>query len=255
MDAKVGDWVVTPRQGKAVEINALWYNALAIVAELVSRFGQPGADVYRLRAVNVKNQFRRIFWNEDAGGLHDYVDGDYRDEAIRPNQIFALSLPFPLFEGERAEQILNLVEEKLYTPVGLRSLSPDHPAYRLHYGGDQLMRDSAYHQGTVWNWLLGPYVAALIQVRGTAAREEARSVLEAIKPHFFDGGIGTISEIFDAAPPELPRGCIAQAWSVGEILRGWIEDAHGGTHQENRDSLPRTRRSRMNVESLGMPAS
>jgi glycogen debranching enzyme len=241
MDAKVGDWVVTPRQGKAVEINALWYKALMIVAELARRVGQPGADAYALRAANVKNQFHRTFWNERTGGLYDYVDGDHRDDAIRPNQIFALSLPFPLFEGERAERILALVEDKLYTPVGLRSLSPDHPDYRLHYGGDQLMRDSAYHQGTVWSWLLGPFVSALVNVRGECAGEQAREILQGIKPHFSEGGIGTISEIFDAAPPELPRGCMAQAWSVGEILRAYAEHITIPAKKELHNTGSRTR--------------
>ncbi len=226
MDAKVGNWVVTPRQGKAVEINALWYNAIAIYAHLADRLRLPD-EGFEERSANVKIAFQRTFWNEKVGGLYDFVDGEYRDDAIRPNQIFALSLPFPLLAGGRAESILNLVADKLYTPVGLRSLSPDHPAYRLHYGGDQLMRDSAYHQGTVWSWLLGPYVSSMVSVRGEKAREEAERILKGIAPHFSEAGIGTISEIFDATQPHAPRGCIAQAWSVGEILRAYIEDCFG----------------------------
>ncbi len=225
MDAKVGNWVVTPRQGKAVEINALWYNALATYAELSERLGGLDSQEYRNRAAMVKERFQEVFWNETVGGLYDVIDGEYHDTAIRPNQIFAISLPFPLFDGTRAERILALVTEKLYTPLGLRSLSPDDQAYRPRYGGDQLARDSAYHQGTVWSWLLGPYVSALVNVRGTGASEEARHILEAIKPHLRDGGIGTISEIFDASGEEMPRGCIAQAWSVGEVLRAYIEDS------------------------------
>lgn len=224
MDAKVGNWVVTPRQGKAVEINALWYNALAIAAELASRFVLPQARMLAGRAASVKERFAELFWNTKHGGLFDYVDGELRDEAVRPNQIFALSLPFPLFEGEKAERILNLVTEHLHTPVGLRSLSPDHPGYRCQYGGDQLMRDSAYHQGTVWSWLLGPYASAMIKVHGASARNEAKAVLSSIIPHLYEAGIGTISEIFDADSPHASRGCIAQAWSVGEVLRAYAED-------------------------------
>lgn len=223
MDAKVGDWVVTPRQGKAVEINALWYNALAIAAYLLDRFGLPEADILAMRAAHVKETFQQTFWNENSGGLYDCIDGEHRDASVRPNQIFALSLPFSLIEGDRAEQILNIIEEKLYTPVGLRSLAPDHPAYRPHYGGNPLMRDSAYHQGTVWSWLLGPYATALVRIRGHRGRKQAESILERIVPHLGDAGIGTISEIFDADPPHLPRGCMAQAWSVGEILRAYVE--------------------------------
>lgn len=242
MDAKVGNWVVTPRQGKAVEINALWFNALAIYGHLADRLNLP-AERFNERAAAVKEKFEETFWNEKVGGLYDYINGEYRDDAIRPNQIFALSLPFQLLEGSRAESVLQLVEEKLYTPFGLRSLSSDHPAYRLHYGGDQLMRDSAYHQGTVWSWLLGPYVSALVNVRGDEARQKARSILEAIKPHFYEGGIGTISEIFDAAPPELPRGCVAQAWSVGEVLRAYVEDAVRTIPRQLQASDTATRRS------------
>ena len=228
MDAKVGDWVVTPRQGKPVEINALWYNALAIYAELAERFELiDEANEFSGRAGEVKKRFQEIFWNENANCLYDYIDGEYRDGAIRPNQIFALSLPFPLLEGERARSILRIVEEKLYTPVGLRSLSPDDPSFRPHYGGDQVMRDSGYHQGTVWSWLLGPYVSALVASQGEHGRKEAKRILEAIIPHLQEAGIGTVSEIFDGDPPHSPRGCIAQAWSVGEILRAYVEDAEG----------------------------
>ncbi len=232
MDAKVGGWVVTPRQGKAVEINALWYNALAILAELLHRFGLPDCDTYTQRATSVKERFAELFWSDQMGGLYDYVDGEYKDDAIRPNQIFALSLPFPLLDGERAESILRLVQEELLTPVGLRSLSQDHPAYRPRYGGDQLSRDSSYHQGTVWSWLLGPFVTALINVRGTKAREEALAILQSIHPHLAEAGIGTISEIFDADPPHQPRGCVAQAWSVGEILRAWVENVPDAKQQK-----------------------
>ncbi len=225
MDAKVGDWVVTPRQGKAVEINALWHNALAIYAELARRLGDKAeAKRFAQRAEQVKMKFNEVFWNEAAGALYDYVDGDNRDAAIRPNQIFALSLPFPLLEGMKAKQVLRVVEEKLYTPMGLRSLAASAPGYRPHYGGDQWSRDSAYHQGTVWSWLLGPFISALVRVEGEAGRQRARQVIENIKPHLQDAGLGTISEIFDAEPPHAPRGCTAQAWSVGELLRAYLEE-------------------------------
>jgi predicted glycogen debranching enzyme len=225
MDAKVGDWVVTPRQGKAVEINALWYNALMIFAELSKRFGNTiEAKQFSTRAAQVKERFGEVFWNESAGYLYDYVDGEHQDAALRPNQIFALSLPFPLLEGDKARKVLKIVEEKLYTPVGLRSLAATEPGYRPHYGGDQWSRDSAYHQGTVWSWLLGPMITAIVRVEGEAGKKRAKQLLEKIKPHFSDAGIGTISEIFDAEPPHAPRGCMAQAWGVAEVLRAFIEE-------------------------------
>lgn len=226
MDAKVGDWVVTPRQGKAVEINALWHNALAIYAELAHRFGNSAeAKMFRQRAEQVKAKFIEVFWNEAAGALYDYIDGEHRDAAVRPNQIFALSLPFPLLEKDQAERVLQVVEEKLYTPMGLRSLAADEPGYRPLYGGDSWSRDGAYHQGTVWSWLLGPFITALVRVRGEAGRQRAQQVIENFKPHLLDAGLGTISEIFDAEAPHAPRGCVAQAWSVGELLRAHLEEA------------------------------
>jgi len=225
MDAKVGDWVVTPRQGKAVESNALWHNALMIFAELSKRFGN-AADMkqFAQRAGQVKIKFNEVFWNEAGGYLYDYINSDHRDALLRPNQIFALSLPFPLLEGDKARKILQIVEEKLYTPVGLRSLAAHEPGYRPHYGGDQWSRDSAYHQGTVWSWLLGPMITAMVRIEGEAGKKRAKALLENITPHFSDAGIGTISEIFDADPPHSPRGCMAQAWGVAEVLRAYIED-------------------------------
>lgn len=225
MDAKVGDWVVTPRQGKAVEINALWYNALRIMAAFARRFGQETEhrDLCR-RAEQVKAAFLAAFWNESQSGLYDYIDGDHRDAAIRPNQIFALSLPFALLDGHKAQQVLQIVESKLLTPAGLRSLAPEDPAYRPRYGGDPWSRDSAYHQGTVWAWLLGPYITALVRVRGEHGRRQAHQLIAGLQAHLLDGGLGTIAEIFDAEPPHTPRGCIAQAWSVAEILRAYVED-------------------------------
>lgn len=224
MDAKIGDWVVTPRQGKAVEINALWYNALMIFADLSRRFANDKeAAHFMQKAAQVKKRFIEVFWNEAGGHLYDYIDGDYCNSVLRPNQIFALSLPFALLEGEKAKQVLKIVEEKLYTPVGLRSLASDDPSYRAHYGGDQWSRDSAYHQGTVWSWLLGPLVSAILSVEGKAGKPRARRLMENLKPHLNQAGWGTISEIFDGEFPHTPRGCIAQAWSVAEVLRAYVE--------------------------------
>jgi len=230
MDAKVGDWVVTPRQGKAVEINALWHNALMIFAELSKRFGDTAVmKQFVQRAEQVKIKFNEMFWNEAGGYLYDYIDGDHRDALLRPNQILALSLPFPLLEDEKAKKVLKIVEEKLYTPVGLRSLAAHEQGYRPHYGGDQWSRDSAYHQGTVWSWLLGPMITAIVRVEGEAGKKRAKQLLEKITPHFSDAGIGTISEIFDAEPPHAPRGCMAQAWGVAEVLRAYIEEVTSKT--------------------------
>jgi predicted glycogen debranching enzyme len=220
MDAKIGDWVVTPRKGKAVEINALWFNALKIYADLLHQFGETvSAGKFEKRTNRVKGVFQKKFWFEEGGYLYDVIDGDFRDASIRPNQIFAVSLPFPLLKGTKAKQVLRIVEEKLYTPMGLRSLSPDDPNYRPNYGGDQLSRDSAYHQGTVWSWLLGPFVDAIMRVEGARGREQAGRIIENFLPHLKDAGLGSISEIFDAEAPHAPRGCVAQGWSVGEVLR------------------------------------
>ena len=225
MDAKVGDWVVTPRQGKPVEINALWYNALRVSEHLAARFGE-AEKVQRFgrRAEEVRERFEEAFWNEQTGCLFDVIDGETRDPAIRPNQIFALSLPFPLLSGARAGQVLEAVERHLLTPRGLRSLSREDPAYQPHYGGPPVQRDGAYHQGVVWAWLLGPFITALVRQHGPAGRRRARRIIEDLEPHLSEAGLGTISEIFDAEAPFTPRGCIAQAWSVAEILRAYAED-------------------------------
>ncbi len=228
MDAKVGDWVVTPRQGKAVEINALWYNALMIMSELSNVFGfEDEVNEYSERAREVEEVFTEVFWEEQNGYLYDYVDGDHRDAAIRPNQIFAISLPFPLVSGKRAKQIFSVIKEKLYTPFGLRSLAPDDSNYRPHYGGHPLSRDGAYHQGTVWSWLLGPYITALVRIEGKVGQKWAKEFIEKMVPHLSDGCIGSISEIFDAEFPHNQRGATAQAWGVAEILRSHVEDVLG----------------------------
>jgi len=225
MDAKVGDWVVTPRTGKAVEINALWFNALAIYARLLKIFGQiDQAKRFARRTERVKKRFLEVFWFEEGGYLYDTVDGDNKDASIRPNQILALSLPYPLLEKEKAERTFQIIMDKLYTPFGLRSLAPEDPNYRSVYSGDVVERDSAYHQGTVWAWLLGPFLTALIRLKGAEGKAQARQLIEELKPHLEDAGIGTVSEIFDADAPHASRGCIAQAWSVAELLRAYTED-------------------------------
>lgn len=225
MDAKIGDWVVTPRTGKAVEINALWCNALAILSSLYNSVGQKAsAKRFAQRTVQTSDRFAEVFWYEEGGYLYDYVDGEKRDTSIRPNQIFALSLPYPLLEGQQAKMVLETVMDKLYTPFGLRSLAPDDPDYRPVYSGNGSERDSAYHQGTVWAWLLGPYLTALVRVRGQTGRKQGLKLVQAVQDHLSESGIGQISEIFDGGDPHAPRGCIAQAWSVAEIVRAYVED-------------------------------
>lgn len=225
MDARVGDWVVTPRQGKVVEVNALWYNCLAIYAELQRRFGSlERADEFEMRAERVKARFKEVFWNAERDCLYDVVARHGTDDSIRPNQILALSLPFPLLDPERAAKVLAVVEKELLTPFGLRSLSRHHPDYRPKYQGNQRERDAAYHQGTVWSWLLGPYFTALVRVRGEQGRLQAVQALREFQPHLSQACLGTVSEIFDGDPPHAPRGAVAQAWSVAEILRACLED-------------------------------
>jgi predicted glycogen debranching enzyme len=223
MDAKVGDWVVTPRQGKAVEINALWYNALRIMEELAGVFGGPGQE-YGALADQVAARFGELFWNEEQGFLYDVVDNDACDPSLRPNQLLALSLPFPLLDGERANQVLAVVERDLLTPYGLRSLAPGEPGYRPRCEGPPWERDGAYHQGTVWAWPLGPYITALVRLHGEEGRTRAREWIAGFQAHLSEAGVGTLSEIFDAEPPFVSRGCIAQAWSVAELLRAYYED-------------------------------
>lgn len=225
MDAKIGDWVVTPRIGKAVEINALWCNALAILSSLYNLAGQKAsAKRSAKRTVQTRDRFREVFWYEEGGYLYDVVDGERRDTSIRPNQIFALSLPYPLLEEQQANKVLETVTDKLYTPFGLRSLAPEDPHYRPVYSGNSSERDSAYHQGTVWGWLLGPWLTAVVRVNGQDGKATAQRYFKEIIPHLEDAGIGTISEIFDAEAPHAPHGCIAQAWSVAEILRAYVEN-------------------------------
>jgi len=211
MDAIVDGEAVTPRRGKPVEINALWYNGLRIVATL------SGDAALASRADTVREAFEAAFWNRDAQVCFDVVNPN--DASIRPNQLFAIALPFPLFDDVRAEEILSVCESQLLTPVGLRTLAPSDPSYHGQLLGDQRARDTAYHQGTVWPWLLGAYIDALIRYRGDAGRESARGLIANMQAHLAEAGVGTLSEIFDGDAPHAPRGCIAQAWSVGEVLR------------------------------------
>jgi predicted glycogen debranching enzyme len=223
MDARIGDEAITPRHGKAVEINALWFNALTILAGFERRWGsETAAQLLDTRAANVRVRFTQLFREGDH--LCDVVKGDERDTSLRPNQLFAISLPHPLIDGALAASVLAIVEEKLLTPFGLRSLSPDDPRFAATYSGGPADRDRVYHQGTVWSWLLGPYLTALVRVRGARGVEEGRAIVEKFATHLDEACVGSISEIFDAMPPYAPRGCVAQAWSVGELLRAIAED-------------------------------
>ena len=224
MDAKVNDWVVTPRSGKAVEINALWYNALCIMGLFYIEVGdKEGSEFYREQAIRVIESFNTQFWNAEKQYLYDYLDGDYKNDDLRPNQIFAISLPFPLLAKDRAKRVFEMIENHLLTPRGLRSLSSDHPDYRPSYVGDVRSRDGAYHQGTVWSYLIGPYIDALMFVTDGKGKSKATRFVQHFFEHLDEACVGSVSEIFDGDPPHAPRGCFAQAWGVAEILRVTIE--------------------------------
>jgi predicted glycogen debranching enzyme len=227
MDAKLGDWIVTPRRGKAVEINALWYNALRLLEGWAQEERHARAAELSARADTARASFNQRFWYPEGGYLYDVVDGERGDDpACRPNQLLALSLTHPVLDPARWKPVLAAVSERLLTPVGLRSLSPEHPEYQPTYHGDLRVRDGAYHQGTVWPWLLGPFVDAWLHVHpGDTAG--ARAALGGLVPHLDEACVGSVSEIFDAEPPYLPRGCIAQAWSVAEVLRAWVKTTGG----------------------------
>ena len=227
MDAKVGDWIVTPRHGKPVEINALWYNALCVVKKLAETFGEPHRAAHYADLANwCASRFASAFWNPATGCLFDYLNNDWADPAIRPNQIFALSLPHRLLSPEQEQSVLQVVMRDLLTPYGLRSLAPSDPAYRGTYGGNQHARDGAYHQGTVWGWLMGPFITAYVRLNGNTpeTRQTAQRFLDPLCRHLHEAGLGQISEIFDGDFPHTPRGCFAQAWSVAEVLRVYVED-------------------------------
>ncbi len=216
MDAKVGDWVVTPRRGKPVEINALWWRGLAFAARALEMLRWDASEM-RERADKSAESFGRRFWNDDTGGLFDVLDGpEGNDGAVRPNQIIALAVAPDLLSPARTDSVLALVERELLTPVGLRSLSPDDPAYRAEYGGDPIARDGAYHQGPVWSWLLGMYVRAAVAAGRT--RRDLAWIEPSLEQHLQDGAIGTVSELFQSEPPHAPEGAFAQAWGVGEWL-------------------------------------
>lgn len=220
MDAKVGDWVVTPRIGKAVELNALWYNALSCMAQWAGQLGEAGAGAYADAAAQAARGFGR-FWQPDAGYCFDVLDGPFgHDAQLRPNQLFAVALPHSPLTAAHQKSIVDRCARDLWTPHGLRSLGPAEPAYTPQYGGDQRQRDAAYHQGVVWAWLIGPFVQAHLRVYDDPAL--ARSYLEPLLRHLPDHGVGSVSEIFDGDAPFTPRGCFAQAWSVAELLRAWV---------------------------------
>lgn len=221
MDAKVGDHVITPRHGKPVEIEALWYNALRTMEELAAKFGyNPDQEKFATMAARAKESFDRLFWNEDVECLYDVIDGEVRDASIRPNQVIALSLEHSMVSKERAEKIMRVVERELLTPRGLRTLSPRDSRYVGRYKGDGAARDSVYHQGTVWPWLMGPFFDAYRKTFGVEASQKfSAEWLSGFEAHLSEACLGQVSEIFDGDSPHLPRGCVAQAWSLSEILR------------------------------------
>ncbi len=233
MDAKVDDWVVTPRAGKAVEINALWYNALKLLETWVTEEqGSQAAAYLAEHAARTYASFNDRFWYSEGGYLYDVVDGrDGDDPACRPNQVLSISLSHPVLEPSRWDSVMNVVSERLLTPVGLRSLSRDHPDYKPTYSGDIRSRDAAYHQGTVWAWLIGPYIDAWLKLH-PQDKAAARRFLLGFVTELEDAGIGFISEIFNAEEPHTPRGCIAQAWSVAEVLRCWVKTGGRDDHEE-----------------------
>jgi predicted glycogen debranching enzyme len=227
MDAKVDDWVVTPRRGKAVEINGLWYNALKLLERwLIEEDRGDAAPGIAEHAARTRESFNRRFWYEGGGYLYDVVESEKGgdDAALRPNQLLTFSLSNPVLDQDKWKRVLDVVSHKLVTPVGLRSLSPDHPDYKAKYYGDLRSRDAAYHQGTVWAWLIGPYIDCWLKVYPEHAAK-AQDFLNGFEPHLGEGCIGTIAEIFDAEAPFTPRGCAAQAWSVAEVLRAWVKVA------------------------------
>ena len=227
MDAKVDDWVVTPRRGKAVEINALWYNALRLLESWVRRVGTTSRRrrATRARAPRRAQSFNERFWYAEGGYLYDVVDGDERQTTprCRPNQLFAISLTHPVLDRDAVGARWSRSRaSKLLTPVGLRSLAPEHPDYKPTYYGDLRSRDAAYHQGTVWAWLIGPFIDAWLKVHPDDHDGARAAFWTASSPHLDEACIGSISEVFDADEPYTPRGCIAQAWSVAEVLRCWV---------------------------------
>jgi predicted glycogen debranching enzyme len=227
MDAKVDGWVVTPRRGKAVEINALWYNALRLLEGWLRREGDiEAAQHIQEHAARARRSFNQRFWNDAGGYLYDVVDTDRGgvDEALRPNQLFAISLANPVLDESRWRAVLDICHDRLVTPVGLRSLASGHPDYKGWYRGNLRERDAAYHQGTVWSWLIGPFIDAWLKVH-PEDRAGARRFLDGFEPHLSQACVGSVSEVFDAEAPFAPRACVAQAWGVAEALRCWVRTA------------------------------
>jgi predicted glycogen debranching enzyme len=227
MDARVDGRAVTPRNGKAVEIQALWYHALRVLEDLAGRLGRDSDGArYGEMAQRARASFAPLFWNESAGCLYDVVNGEERDGSIRPNQILAASLRHTMLSREMAARVVETVGRRLLTPYGLRTLSPADPRYRGRYEGDPASRDGAYHQGTVWPWLMGPFLTAYLELNGRSspARGQAGKWLAELAAYIEDGGVGQLPEIFDGEPPHRPGGCIAQAWTVAELLRVCVED-------------------------------
>jgi len=228
MDAKVGDWVVTPRHGKPVEINALWYNALRVMARLAETCGDTQEDYVRL-AEKTRTGFLARFWNAEKKCLYDVITEDAKDDSVRPNQIFAVSLPYSPLDHGKQVHVVETVWRELYFSYGLRSLSPGSHDYHGRYFGDVLRRDAAYHRGTGWAWLIGPFITAFRRVHDYSAESKtiAERFIAPFKAHLWEHGIGSVSEIFDGDPPHYPRGCYSQAWSVAEVLRAYVEDILG----------------------------
>jgi predicted glycogen debranching enzyme len=227
MDAKVGDWVVTPRHGKPVEVNALWYNALRLAMRWAAEIGHhDDAAEYGVRAARAAASFDRVFWDEERGHLADVVRPDGVDRRLRPNQLLAVSLPFPLLDPARRRAVVTAVSRELLTPCGLRTLAPGEREYQPHYRGDARMRDGAYHQGAVWPWLLGPFVRARLAAFGRTPENLARcrAIVSGLGAHLAEAGLGQVSEILEAEPPFRPVGAPAQAWSVAALLDVLLTD-------------------------------
>jgi len=227
MDARVEDKFVTPREGKAVEVNALWYNALKLMEIIAEKTDKEWG--HQELAEKVRRNFAEKFWNQEKDCVYDVVKSDHRDPSVRPNQIFAVFLPFELLDLKKARGVVSTVKEKLLTPYGLRSLERGDPSYKGVYRGNIVERDLAYHQGTVWSWLIGPFITSFLKVsEHPSDREIAKDFLaKLLGDHIKSAGLGSISEIFDGDEPHVPRGCISQAWSVAEILRSYVEDVGG----------------------------
>lgn len=247
---------MTPRQGLAVEIQALWYNALCVMKELAMKFDDPASEKkHRRMAARAKRSFNQLFWNEAAGCLYDVIDGAMRDAAIRPNQIIAASLEHSMLTRDRAKQVVAAVERELLTPVGLRSLAPGSPDYRPRYEGGIVERDGAYHQGTVWAWLMGPFITAYLKAHGgSQAREQARHWLDSFQAHIFsEACLGQVAEIFDADAPHTARGCAAQAWSVAELLRAAVEDVYAVAPARSANKSARLKGSSARADKIVKP--